>query len=168
MTDVLSISHADLVKLAVRWLRYRQRCPVVFAEMSSGETPDAIGWYGARSILVECKVSRNDFFANQKKQNGVGMGEQRWFATRQGLVAPAEVPSTWGLLEWDGSHFRQTVKAVKRVEYARHHEIGLLISALRRIGVTAKGVSVKVYTTQTKNTAQAFIEVEGQVEEDAG
>lgn len=164
MVDALSISHSDLVKIGARWLRYARRCPIVFTQMSSGETPDAIGWYGARSILVECKVSRADFHANSKKQNGIGMGEERWFLTRHGLVMPEEVPPQWGLLEWDGRRVRQTVKAVKRTDYARQHEIGLLISALRRIGTNQKGVSVKLYTTETKATAEAYIDRLGEEE----
>jgi hypothetical protein len=53
-------THANLVLSAARWLRNTKGCTVVFTEFAAtgNETPDAIGFQGERSILVECKVSR--------------------------------------------------------------------------------------------------------------
>ena len=98
--------HAALVARAVRWLRGAHRCKVVFAEMAgpSAYIPDAIGWaHGGFSILVECKVSRGDFFADRAKpihRNPDGYpGEERWFLTPPALVRPDEVPAGWFLAE---------------------------------------------------------------------
>jgi len=35
--------------------------------------PDVIGWYFQQSIVFECKVSRNDFLADKKKKNKLGI-----------------------------------------------------------------------------------------------
>jgi hypothetical protein len=50
------MTHAELVNLAVKWLR-AYRCGVVLSEQAcaSGEMPDAIGWKRAcHSVVVEC------------------------------------------------------------------------------------------------------------------
>ncbi len=159
------LTHADLVKLAAHWLWVHQRCPLVFTEMVTDETPDAIGWRrGALSLVVECKATRSDFLANRRKTR-LGMGRQRWFLVPSGLVRPEEVEAgrgDWGLIEWDGKNYHETLEAQVRSRYGQQAEMRLLISALRRIGPKPTGVSVKVYTTQTKNRAYAFIEMERQ------
>ena len=102
------MTHAQLVNLAVDWLR-RYRCGVVLSEQAcvSGEMPDAIGWKGkCRSVVVECKVSRADFLADRLKpfrQNAeVALGCERFYLAPAGLIAPEELPRGWGLLEWAG------------------------------------------------------------------
>lgn len=100
-----SPKHAELVRSAVRWLRATHKCSIVFAEMApaSGYYPDAIGWFMRFSILVECKVSRADFFADRKKLIHAlpdnYPGEERWYLTPPGLVKPGEVPEGWWLAE---------------------------------------------------------------------
>ena len=68
------MNHAELVERAERWLKNTFNCGVVLAELvaytATGETPDAIGWVWNRAILVECKTSRQAFFADQKKREG--------------------------------------------------------------------------------------------------
>jgi hypothetical protein len=66
------LSHEQLCERARRWLSGTRRCEPVFSNIAScGEVPDAIGWsschiwYG--STVVECKTSRSDFHADQKK-----------------------------------------------------------------------------------------------------
>lgn len=66
-------THEALCERAIRWLRgNRIRCAPVFSRNAScSEVPDAIGWssmYSVRgSIVVECKASRNDFYADKRK-----------------------------------------------------------------------------------------------------
>lgn len=101
------MTHDELVTRAARWLAKTRRCPVVVTEIvtasSTGEIPDAIGWEGGRSHLVECKVSRSDFLADRKKSFRImpdlGLGDYRWYMTPPGLVTPDELPDGWGLLE---------------------------------------------------------------------
>lgn len=98
-------THDDLVKRAGRWLRTTKKCAVVATELttSANECPDAIGWSSHASFVVECKVSRADFRADQNKLFRAypeqGMGERRYYMTPPGLVSPEELPAGWGLLE---------------------------------------------------------------------
>src|SRR5215469_15251058 len=117
------MTHSQLVRLAEEWLRKRYRCGIVLSEQScaSGETPDVIGWKGSstpprakpktardgdpgscRSVLVECKISRADFFADQekpfRKQAESGMGCERFYLVPCGLIEKHELPPAWGLL----------------------------------------------------------------------
>lgn len=103
------VGHAGLVHRAVRWLRVFHKCGVVFGEMTAAVPyyPDALGWRLNFSILVECKASRSDFFADRKKGiHGEGAdsfpGEERWYLTPPGLVKPEEVPTGWYLAEAHG------------------------------------------------------------------
>lgn len=66
------MTHSELVERAMRWLS-GQRCNPVFSNCAScSEIPDAIGWsssYKHRgSLVIECKASRGDFYADKKKR----------------------------------------------------------------------------------------------------
>ena len=83
----ISMTHAQLVDRAVRWLR-SYRCGVVLSEQAcvSGEMPDALGWKQAcHSVLVECKVTRADFLADRAKpfrtKPEKGVGSERFYLT---------------------------------------------------------------------------------------
>lgn len=112
-------THDDLVKRAGRWLRTTKRCAVVATELTTGaqETPDAIGWSAHYSFVVECKVSRADFRADQNKLFRAypeqGMGERRYYMTPPGLISPEELPAGWGLLEVCG----RTVRVVRESQH---------------------------------------------------
>ncbi len=102
------VKHDTLVKAARVWLE-AQGCRVVATEFASSvsETPDAIGWRNdGRCIVVECKVSRADFRANNKKAHERGdfaVGDERWFLVPGGMVDKSEVPEGWGCLEYKKS-----------------------------------------------------------------
>lgn len=133
-------AHADLVTRAERWLRNTQRCGVVLVEMHSMayEVPDVIGWNSHRSILVECKTTRGDFFADLKKRFRVhpeqGMGDFRYYMVPPGLLSPDEVPEHWGLLEARDTQVR-VLKHSDRfpIDRTARRERPLLYSALRRL-----------------------------------
>lgn len=157
-TSVESLTHAELINQAAKWLE-RQGCAVVITDMSHGqsETPDAIGWKGTRSTLVECKASRADFLADRNKpfrrMPDTGMGVARYMCVPRGLIRVDELPADWGLIEWDGKRMRVTHKHTQQHTDGRS-EISLLLSALRRVGRAAQaGVSVKYYTMESKNRA---------------
>ena len=151
------MTHKELVEVAARWLRARS--VAVVTELASGghEEPDAIGWHGRSSIVLECKVSRRDFSADKKKWTRYygGMGSQRYFLAPPGLVDPKELPMDWGLLEYADGKVWQVVECKPRGERRQcTAEIALLLSTLRRIGQQApKGVSIRCYTYETKNRA---------------
>lgn len=161
-----TLTHSLLVEQAAKWLA-RKGCAVVITDMTHGgpETADAIGWSGSRSILIECKASVSDFRADAKKvfrrEPERGMGCARYFCAMRGILPLAELPQKWGLLEWDGKMMWEARKPEHHAESAARQEISLLLSALRRVAVSApKGVSVKCYTIETKNRATLGIEAE--------
>ncbi len=152
-------THARGVELAAKWLR--QRCAVVITEMATdcNEEADAIGWRGRRSILVEVKATRADFAADASKSfrryGNLGMGEQRYYLTPAGLLNPDELPPGWGLLETGPrGGVRETRTASTQQEYRWQAEMGMLLSALRRVGQDAPaGISIRCYTTETQRRA---------------
>lgn len=158
------MTHPELVAEAARWLE-KQRCSVVITEVvTTGETPDALGWHGAHSTLVECKASVSDFRADAKKYfrrcPKLGMGITRYFLACQGVIPVDELPAKWGLLEVTPNAGGIRVTRKSGVFYAnRRQEAGVLLSCLRRIGHGAPpGVSIRCYTIQTNCTATLGIE----------
>lgn len=139
------MTHHQLVRLAEQWLRRQYRCGIVISEQScaSGETPDVIGWKGkCRSVLVECKISRADFFADQekpfRKDPSLGMGCERFYLVPAGLISHEELPKRWGLLECKGREVRLAVRAGRnsqRSETGLMWEMNLLLASLRRVEV---------------------------------
>lgn len=101
------MTHAELVEIAARWLRTAAGCSVVMPEMSvvcrTGEIPDAIGFRGDHTILIECKTSRADFFADRAKSFRQmperGMGALRFMLAPAGMIKVEELPAGWGLIE---------------------------------------------------------------------
>src|SRR5262245_53888036 len=115
------MTHASLVRLAEHWLRTRYRCGIVLSEQScaSGETPDVIAWKGAcRSVVVECKISRADFFADRekpfRKDPELAMGCERFYLVPRGLISTSELPPKWGLLECNRRELRLAVKPCRQ------------------------------------------------------
>ncbi len=144
-----------LVEDRAEWLR--KRCSVVITDMTHGgaETPDAIGWAGTVSTLVECKTSVADFRADALKSfrryPDSGMGNQRYFCAPKGMIKVT--PEGWGLLEYDGRKLRVAFHPSRR--YPGHGgELSLLLSAIKRIGQNPPpGVSVRCYSYETKRRA---------------
>lgn len=97
-----SMQHATLVQLAVRWLS--RQCSVVLYEAAAvkKEVPDAIGWMGARAVMVECKASRADFVRDAGKVTRMdpklGMAHRRYYLCPAGVIQTADLPAKWGLL----------------------------------------------------------------------
>ncbi len=148
------MTHDELVDRAVRWLKTTKRCPVVFREHTAGpESPDALGYRGGWSYLVECKVSRADYFADQKKPSRMVDRTERpafecWYLTPPGLLRAEELKSWWGLLE---AHDR-TIRIVKppvgepwddRTTAPLRHEINRLYCDIRRYHV--QGLHYETY-----------------------
>ena len=146
---LIPLSHAELVRRAVHWLRIRRRCGVVFAELAcanqTGIIPDAIGWHTAWSILVECKTSRADFFADRKKLIHLlpdsAPGQERWYFTAPGLIRPDELPPGWWLAEAHPTVVRMIGNPQERFGFCgdgvynrerQAAELPYLLSALRR------------------------------------
>jgi len=140
------MTHNDLVKKATIWLKNTFHCRIVFSELvaytRSGETPDAIGWVNNKSILIECKTSRSDFFADKKKKarnpNFPALGHWRFFLTPPGLIQDDEIPEDWGLYEVIDKQVRY--RGGRKYNHGAHpfksdrdSEVAMLVSALSRI-----------------------------------
>jgi len=144
------MTHAQLVALAVKWLR-SYRCGVVLSEQAcvSGEVPDAIGWKRAcHSVLVECKVSRPDFVADRAKvfrnKPELGLGCERFYLVPRGLVRCEELPAGWGLLECHGRKIEMARPSDKKLRSAKgqRYEMNLLLASLRRVEVRIEPQSI--------------------------
>lgn len=146
------MTHAELVERAVRWLRGTQQCGLVLSEFVAGgcrEVPDAIGWkYGGRwSVLVECKTSVNDFYAEAGKPGRRsedlygGIGRERYYMAEKGVLDAERVRKNrpgWGLLEIAGKRVRVTLKAIPFDYRCLTREVPLLYSYLRRHQIRIK------------------------------
>jgi hypothetical protein len=131
--------------VAEAWLR-KQRCRIVLSEQTadSREIPDVIGWRSdCHSIVIECKVSRSDFFSDQhkraRKRPAQAMGRERLYLTPAGLIRPEDLPEGWGLLEASN---KDAVEVLLRPTSNRRitqkglmAEMGLLLASLRRVEV---------------------------------
>ena len=158
------MTHAELVQRAAAWLRGTWRCRVVITEMDGGgQIPDAIGWTGFASILVECKTSRTDFAADAKKSHHRRdrmMGNYRFYLTEAGLLAPEEIPPRWGLAEIRGRRIMKIKQLACDGDADWQDERALLLSCLQRLGAASvTGISVKPYTYETKCRASLGVAV---------
>jgi hypothetical protein len=107
MKEMQLISHQMLIEQAAKWLaetqRSEYRCGVVLKEYRCylAEIPDVIGFNNQRSILIECKVNRQDFQVDQRKAHrkiASHLGNLRFYMALPNIVCPEEIPYGWGLL----------------------------------------------------------------------
>jgi hypothetical protein len=153
----MKLDHKKLVKLAAKYARSKG-FPVVVTELSVQADggyvePDVIAWRsGGYSMLIECKASRSDFLADQKKPQrrfpGRSMGYRRWYCAPVDMLSRDDLPLGWGLLEVSmRGHIRETWQPVPK-EYNARAEIRLLMSVVRRLGNVpgVRGVNVSAYT----------------------
>lgn len=169
-------THADLVELARGWL-LRQGCTLAITEMASGaqEEPDAIGWKGqGRSIVVEVKVSRADLRRDKDKpcrrreDIAGGLGNERYVLMPEDIAYDCVdlVGSGWGALMVTPAGKVRKIRVAEPCESNLQAERTLLLSACRRLGVaSAGGISVRLYTQQTKCRATLTVEGEGTASE---
>lgn len=174
----MNLTHAQLVALASDWL-WRRGCQVVITELttSCGEIPDAIGWhtngYATTSMLIECKTSRADYRADRQKIARLlpdrRMGRECLYLAPAGVLTADEVRAQgWGLLEavpatrerWSvhGWSVRHTVGAIEG-EANHAQETAFLISALRRVPGSIRGVRCRVYTLDSASEPRATLGV---------
>lgn len=139
------MDHNELVARGVKWLKNSLSCRVVLSELvastRSMEIPDVIGWVRGMSILIECKMSRSDFFADlrkpARKNNSKALGHWRFYLTPPRLLNILDIPPGWGLYEVE-----KQVKYISGVKYTnasqppfvsnRDSEVAMLVSALSR------------------------------------
>lgn len=136
-------------------------CSIVTTELVSfaSEYPDVLGFTnGNNSVLLEAKISREDFKRDFKKDFRInpekGMGEYRLYIAPKGLIKIEELPNGWGLIEVNDKNKCRIVRKAEQQEANKKREMIVLTSLIRRIGQNPpKGVSIKCYTYETKNNA---------------
>lgn len=110
------MTHAELVRRAARWLMNTRRCCIVVTEPHAPrvlDIPDAIGWaHGTYSIVIECKTSLSDYYADGKKAINrlCGYGTERWYLCEPHILEPQRIRDGWGLL-W--AYPKQTRRALQ-------------------------------------------------------
>lgn len=128
-------THKYLCERAAQWLRGSKRCnPVLHGIASTAEIPDAIGWGSDGSIVVECKVSVEDFLRDKAKNHANNrMGDVRYFMVPWGLVDSAFVEKHFpdhGLVEVRGRKIMSLRSAPVRSNPSHRSEIRYLRFAL--------------------------------------
>lgn len=145
MGKAVSMTHAELVERASKWLSTYNgkagdyRCGVVLSEYScmSGEIPDVIGFSSNKSsVLIECKISKSDFKADQYKYHRHSiqrLGNLRYYLVPAGLITSEETPEGWGLLY----AYANKISIIRKAELHKELEIKqaeyyILYSLVRR------------------------------------
>lgn len=152
------MTHKQLVTRMSLWLRNSRGYSVVIAERATAamETPDVLGFHAARSLLIECKVSRADFFADGEKRFRVqaekGMGDLRYFAAPAGVLTADDLPPDWGLLEVRDKQVREVLGAIPQ-QANKRSEVLFLVSAIRRLEIACT-----VYVRHDPETTEELCE----------
>lgn len=147
------MTHSDLIERAKAFLRGQGCNPVYAGNAGCAEIPDAIGWSHRwsinGSIVVECKVSVEDFLRDKRKpyiKLGNGrMGDFRYFLCPKGVLGGELVEkhfSDHGLLYPNGRGCKIVRVAPCRLHPNRKGEIRYLRQAIVHIqnNLSASGV----------------------------
>ena len=139
-------NHTELTKIASNWLKNSVKCPVVGREIVantvSREIPDAIGWKSNCCYLVECKVSKKDFYKDKKKlarQEGFpALGNKRIYIAPKNVINPDLLPENWSLYEVNNNgkvrySAGPKVNEPGRFSSCRTSESRILLSIVRRL-----------------------------------
>lgn len=155
-SNVSPENHNVLVLRAEKWL-HAQNCKVVIRDPFRArpeEQPDAIGWRDGISILIEVKVSRADFHADNRKafrrNPAYGMGDWRFYLCPPGIIQIKDLPVGWGLLYATGKTIRQVHGVPPNTRWGqppfegdKRNENIMLVSALRRLSI--RGYLPEIY-----------------------
>lgn len=149
------MTHRELCKIASKYLRNHgiqpfHRCQYVVCELERvGECPDAFGWGGSTTQLIEVKVSRSDFLSDKKKMwrknPQYGLGRFRSYLCPEGVIKVEDLPDHWGLLYADEKGKITIIKEPEFQECNHIEEINLITSILRRENIKPRVFSYKNY-----------------------
>lgn len=140
-------THDALCLRAKRWLSGTKRCNPVFSDCAScSEIPDAIGWSSAGSIVVECKTSASDFYADQFKYRVWRHKKHHWVMSRNRMTVEQAAESeyeSYELSRMGDYRFYMSEAGILTPEMIEKHapDHGLLY---------VKGSQVKVVRVATK------------------
>lgn len=141
------MNHKELIGIAAKWLRKHPEniiipnCSLILTEILTSndnrEIPDVIGFCSYKSVLLEVKTSRADFLRDKDKYCRIlaekGMGNLRYYFIPKGLIIyDSEIPSRWGILEWDGRRVIIKKKA-DHIDVWVDSERAILLSSIKMI-----------------------------------
>ena len=135
------MTHDELIKRGANWLKNNQvsvmRFPIILMEVGSyaKSIPDVIGMNHARTAVIECKASRADYQADQKKMHRHHrnqLGNHRYYLCPAGMLSPHEVNSGWGLLYYH-PHKITIEKESEVFTDTREEEYHVMYSIIRRL-----------------------------------
>lgn len=133
-------SHKELCEIGAKWASRSKSqsgpgCLFSVCETKTGytgEAPDVIGWrvaYGPEagfdSILIECKATTADFYADAKKPFRIdpskGVGVYRYFLAPKGVIPIDRLPKNWGLIEVNERGHIKVLAGHVLAKYADEH-----------------------------------------------
>lgn len=126
------------------------KCQYVVCELERvGECPDAFGWGGSSTQLIEVKVSRSDFLSDKnklwRKHPQMGLGRYRSYLCPEGVIKQSDLPENWGLLYISESNKITQIVSPEFQTCDCVEEMNLITSILRREGIRPKIYSYKNY-----------------------
>ncbi|MDR2597275.1 MAG: hypothetical protein LBC76_08160 [Treponema sp.] len=162
-----TITHNELIDIGRRWLIKSYAacapyghygCTLVLTELCAGtrygEQPDVLGYSTKTTILIECKTSRSDFYAEKDKPFRLleeGIGGQRWYLAPKGIIPIEALPAKWGLLEVTPDKKIHVSKHAELQPRDFHSEMIMLISTIRRLNINPDGhVAISKYDPPEK------------------
>ena len=97
------MTHQFLVDKAFEWAKGRHDIVLKERVAGWGEIPDVLGISLSVSTLIECKISKSDFYHDKKKLSRLAtegmMGNYWLYCCPKGLLYDEDLPEGWGLLE---------------------------------------------------------------------
>ena len=121
------MTHDELLQVGAKWLNkdapnIHYKSQLVCTELAcsgSSEIPDILGLRPQGNILIEVKVSVEDFKRDFKKKcrnrESLQIGFKRFYLIPKGLVPLDQIPANWGLLEYDGSEIEISIDIPTKV-----------------------------------------------------
>jgi hypothetical protein len=161
------MTHNELIDIGRRWLIKpyascapygHYGCALVLTELCAGtrysEQPDILGYSTKATIIIECKTSRSDFYADKNKPFRAfeeGIGGQRWYLAPKGIIPIEKLPDKWGLLEVTSDKKIHVTRPAELQPRDFHSEMKMLISTIRRLNINPDGhVSISKYELPEK------------------
>ena len=99
--DVSKLSHADLVTIGARWLRYEKNCSIVVEEPATAGfvKPDILGFQIYSSFMIEVKVSKSDFLADKKKKGyDQKIADYSYYLVPSDMIDESDIKNGYGLI----------------------------------------------------------------------
>jgi hypothetical protein len=110
----------------------------------------ACSWTSPRTWGYEIKLTRSDFFGDEKWQNYLPYCNQLFFVVPWGLVRPEEVPGGCGLL-WASSNLTRLYSKRKAEHREIEEPVELLKSVLMRLDATRDEDSAAYWARELAN-----------------